>query len=232
MRYLGGKQRIGKTIAGFINNLVICDKLASYAEPFCGMCGVGRHVIAAERRFSDEHLDLVLLLKAVCSGWEPPDVIAEEQYAELRNSEPSALRGFAGFGCSFGGKFFNGYARYSNGRDFTGEAKRAVIKIANDLVGCTIEHNDYGDTPNADITYCDPPYDGTTGYSVGAFDSGEFWRWVRDRPGHVFVSEYTAPDWVGLPFWQKPVKTTLARNSKPGAAENDRVEKLYWIQNC
>ena len=74
--------------------------------------------------------------------------------------------------------------------------------------------------PNS-IIYCDPPYKGTTGYTV-EFDHDKFWDWVRTNPHPVYVSEYTAP---------QDIKVIAAfRHKKSNSAKNttDSVEKLYW----
>lgn len=41
-----------------------------------------------------------------------------------------------------------------------------------------------------DIVYCDPPYERTSGYSDGGFDSNAFYDWVETRPYQVWFSSY------------------------------------------
>ena len=80
MRYMGGKMRIGKQLAGVIQrfNPVV------YHEPFCGMFSVGKHIVAGRRTACDIHPDLILLLNAVRDGWnDMPTNITEEQYNAL-----------------------------------------------------------------------------------------------------------------------------------------------------
>lgn len=45
--------------------------------------------------------------------------------------------------------------------------------------------------PNS-VIYCDPPYQGTSGY-LTSFGHSKFWDWVRKQDQPVFVSEYQAP---------------------------------------
>ena len=51
--------------------------------------------------------------KALQQGWEPPDLVTFEDYEYVRahQDENPALTAFVGFGCTFGAKWFGGYAR-------------------------------------------------------------------------------------------------------------------------
>lgn len=228
MRYLGGKQRLGPTIASYVNILGGLYGARSYCEPFVGMGGVARHVTIPDRWLGDIKEDLVLFLRAVRDGWTPPTTLTKDEYNTLRIGDPSPIRAFAGFGCSFGGKWFGGYARTPGGtRNYAAEQSRDAVKLGKALQSASIECLSYLDAPDADVTYCDPPYAGTTGYhGTDSFDHGQFWEWVRARPGLVLVSEYTGPDWAEV-VWSKPVKTTIKQAAGVGSAKNDRVEKLF-----
>lgn len=227
MRYLGGKQRLGPTIADYVNTLGGLYGARSYCEPFAGMCGVARHVTIPDRWLGDIKEDLVLFLRAVRDGWEPPSYVSLEEYQDLKKAEPSALRGFVGFGCSYGGKWFGGYADFTNPKTKLGNVPGSAINLGKSIKNTTIDCRSYLSAPDADITYCDPPYAGTTGYSeTGRFDHEQFWEWVRVRRGIVLVSEYTGPDWAEV-IWRKPVKSTIKRDAGAGSAENDRVEKIF-----
>ena len=194
-QYLGGKYRVRYQISEYINALA--PKV--YLEPFCGMCWVGQRVRATERYFSDANEDLVLMWKALQTGWKPPVSVTEEQYALLRTAGPSALRGFVGINCSFGGKWFGGFAR-SEGRNYADEGSRGLVKQAGGLLKATFKWADYRaafDSIDADVIYCDPPYAGTTEYDgVKQWVPDVFWDVVRERSVSttVIVSEYAAPD--------------------------------------
>lgn len=224
MRYFGGKARLAKELASFINTFSV----QTYHEPFCGMFNVGSQVGVKQRSASDIHEDLILLHQAVQQGWSGPNEVSENEYNKLKWAAPSALRAFAGFGCSNSGKFFGGYARESTGRNFAANAQASLRKMAPLIQGVRFRLQDYRefDEP-VDLIYCDPPYDGTTGYTVGSFDSVEFWKWVREygRRSIVLVSEYTAPEWATV-VWQKSVKTDM--NAK-GGGKIPRVEKLFTV---
>jgi DNA adenine methylase len=210
MRYVGGKDKLKKKIAARI--LETTSRRDVYLEPFCGGGSVlgelGPHfrtVIA-----SDLCEDLILMWQAFKNGWEPDNYISEFDYQKLRNAQPSALRGLIGFGQSFGGKWFGGYARgqTSDGRDrnYLDETIRNIKGIISKLPANTeFLLRDYRDSaPDSNsVAYSDPPYSCTQGYSsVGEFDTGDFWRTMEswaDEGAHVFVSEYQAPsNWTCL----------------------------------
>ena len=80
---------------------------------------------------------------------------------------------------------------------------------------------------DGDVVYCDPPYEGTSGYGR-EFDHEAFWQWCRTRDFPVYVSEYRAPeDFISI--WCKE-KRRLFNSS--GLSENT-VEHLFlhkkWI---
>lgn len=224
MRYFGGKARLAKDLAKVINTFSV----SSYHEPFCGMFNVGSQVIIPRRSGADTHPDLILLLNAVRDGWNGPEVVSEEDYSLLKNAEPSPVRAFVGFGCSNSGKFFGGYARESTSRNFANNARSSLGNLRAKIQGVTFCQQSYDEYDgDAELLYCDPPYAGTTGFTVGAFDSAAFWKWVkkRARKSIVLVSEYVGPDWA-KPIWEKPVKTDM--NAKEGG-KLSRVEKLFAV---
>ncbi len=226
MRYFGGKARLAKELSAIINRY----QVQSYHEPFCGMFSVGSEVKVPARTATDTQEDLILLLQAVSAGWNGPTVVSEAEYDRLKTEPPSALRAFVGFGCSNSGKFFGGFARDNTGRNYAENAHRSVIKLRPKVEGVRFglqNYQDYDET--TDLIYCDPPYEGTTGFTVGAFKTDEFWKWVREysRRSIVLVSEYTAPDWATA-IWEKTVRTDM--NAKDGG-KLSRVEKLFTVGN-
>lgn len=82
--------------------------------------------------------------------------------------------------------------------------------------------------PPRSIIYCDPPYNGVTGYGI-EFDSKAFYDWCRVKAadGHaVYVSEYSAPkDFVCV--WQKPVTSSL--NAHRAHKHKPATEKLFKV---
>lgn len=108
------------------------------------------------------------------------------------------LKIFAGYGCSFGGKWFGGYARDGSTRSYAANAANSLKKKLAKCAGTTFAQHSYVDLPlplTPALIYCDPPYEGTTGYGA-KFDHEAFWAWCRNISalGHaIFVSEYKAP---------------------------------------
>lgn len=104
MQYLGGKQRIAKQIAEYLNTFNDAD----YYEPFVGANNIVPYLGFTKTYYlSDVCKDLILLHQFIQSGGIPDDVVSKELYnAYKRDPLPSATRGFIGFGCSFSGKWF------------------------------------------------------------------------------------------------------------------------------
>jgi DNA adenine methylase len=213
MLYLGGKGRLGKPLTEAI--LSMTDKRETYVEPFIGGGNLFRHIAPHFRTVhaGDSHEDLMLMWNAVANGWIPPDTVSEAEYRAQRHASSSALRGLVGFGCSFGGKWWGGYARSKcNGNDYYARhAARSVSDIARlmppnvkgSMKRCSFEA--WTPVITADcVIYADPPYAKTTGYK-GGFDHDEFWRTMThwtDIGATVFVSEYVAPSgWEAV--WRK-----------------------------
>lgn len=200
-----------------------------WVEPFMGGCNMLQAVDPrlGPRIANDYHPYLVTMWRELQAGWIPPDALSEQEYRELQQTLPlSPMTAFAGFGCSFGAKWFGGYARNEEGRDYAGVFKKALleeIKLLRDVSFYCGSYDALPIPPNS-LIYCDPPYAETTGYAVGDFDHRKFWLWCNQKllEGHtVFVSEYSAPpDWV--PIWTKKVGARLSKEQQGGS-----VEKLF-----
>lgn len=234
MRYMGGKSRISKALSEVI--LAHTDKREVYVEPFVGGGAMAEKMAPHFETvvLNDLHEDLMLMWDAVLNkGWIPPTEVSYEQYQELRyTKEPSALRGFVGFGCSFGGRWFEGYARYKD-TNFAKSSHNVVLRQAKAIGNAICTQGSYTDLPPVEgvpVIYCDPPYEGTKGYKGGAFPHEVFWAKAQEwaeAGADVFVSEYSAP--VGWePIWEKEVVGQLdlrKDRTKP-------VEKLFvWKGN-
>lgn len=239
MRYVGGKSKIAKQLTEVMTALTANRE--TYLEPFVGGGSVLARMAPHFRQAlaGDAHEDLILMWQAVQDGWVPP-AVTYERYQQLRYSEePSAERGFAGFGGSFGGRWFEGFARGGfNGdvpRNHQAESSRAVMKITEALAEANVffQHRDYRSWPTEcggkHVIYCDPPYAGSAhDYKTGVFDTDEFWAqasaWVDE--GHdVFVSEYAAPDgWVSV--WSAQKRQSLI----VGSSERELRTEHLWVR--
>ena len=248
MRYQGGKSRIARAIAEVINAVYgreIPDSTAdsrihyspdgggsrTFVSLFCGSCAVESKVRGFDRVIlNDRHPYLIALMRGVQEGWEPPDIVTEDEYRFVRDNKDliPALTGFVGFGCSFGGKWFGGYARNAGGTNYAAQSKRSLLKDVANLTTARYLNMDYRAVPipPGAVVYADPPYRDTTGYTGEKFDSTEFWDYARliAETGHkIFVSEQQAPDgWRCV--WEKPFTRTLDRNK---SNQFQVTEKLF-----
>jgi hypothetical protein len=99
------------------------------------------------------------------------------------------------------------------------------IKQTDRLTMTALSYEEVPIKPNS-VLYCDPPYKRTERYhgSLGKleFNHDRFWDWVRHCPHPVYVSEYSAPDFM----------TELAsfkhKKSLSSFGNTDSIEKLFW----
>lgn len=231
MRYMGSKR------AHFKEYYPVIEKFRqpgqAWVEPFVGGAN-SIDKVPGLRIANDLHPHLIAMWRALQDGWEPPGEVSELEYNRLkkialRGADPDPLLGFVGFGCAFGGLFFDTYARDDYGDNYALQTKNSVLKQIqtmpkNEVIFFNGSYDQLPIPPNSFI-YCDPPYADTAGYSVGGFDHRKFWRWANRKiaEGHtVFVAEYTAPpDWV--PIWTKKVRGKLLAVDRLAAS----VEKIF-----
>lgn len=253
MKYVGSKRRILK----YILPIILKDRRADqwFVEPMCGSAIVSQNV-DGKVIATDVNRYLTCLLMCVQNGLKFPCTVSEKDYVEWKSFydmvennhhdcsiSSAAMIGFVGFCCSYGGKFFGGFARGNdnkgNPRNFADEQSRNLEKriplIQHILFNCydyrkliTVEERDvrWGIPPNS-LIYVDPPYKNSTGYRTGKFDHEEFWEWCRKKRGEghtIFVSEYVAPDDFEC-VWAKSLVSSLTKDtgSKVG------VEKLFTL---
>lgn len=230
MKYMGGKNKISKYIAEFIKNLVNKDMVDGYLEPFCGSLAITVHMTDYKKVIaSDNHPDLIKLWKSVQQNkFRPPKTLTEDKWNKIKNyKSPSALKAFVGFGCSFGGKFFGGYAqKYTNGKkeDFLKAATNSINKIKLKITDVKFYKKDYKKwNPRNMLIYCDPPYmkiNFPVNYRITTkkyteFDNKEFWNVMRkwSKTNLVFISEQHAPaDFISI--WSKKKYRSISQSSK------------------
>lgn len=232
MQYLGGKHRIGRTLASYMN--LYCVN-RPYFEPFIGGANVILHIASYERHAADINSALVTMWQTVCNGWKPPDDVSEEEYLRIKRGARNPydpLTAFAGFGCSFGGKWFAGYARNAKSYNYASQTKRNIARKLERLKGVTWHYGGYDehDYPPNCVIYCDPPYANTTSYNAaGTFDHDKFYNWCRlmAAKGHLlFISEYQMPDDFKSVL---EIPHKLSVRSKLG--HEKRMERLFKIGN-
>lgn len=238
MRYMGGKSRIAKHLAAVIDEHREPGQLVW--DAFCG--GLSMSVALSKKGpvySTDICAPLIALYKAVQNGWDPPTEVSKETWEaakKLPDSDP--MKAFCGFGCSFGGKWFAGYAQAkpivekgvarTKVNNYAGNSAKLLLqKLKSDFKVECLSFMHVTPGPEFPLIYCDIPYGGTTGFSgAGEFDRGLFiahvvqWSEFSD----IFVSEYEFP--LGQVVWSKALDSRV--NVKSGSAKKS-VEKLYHI---
>ena len=232
MHYMGGKYSVRKPIAKIIRNCKIRGGTNTFVSLFCGALNIESEVAKDFERVicNDKHKYLISMLQVVQQGFELPDSISREEYYYIKEhkDEMTELAGFVGFGCAFGGKWFSGYAQNNKSHNYCAEAKRGLLRKLSMMPNAEFICNDYRDViiPDSAIVYCDPPYEGVTGYGgTGKFDSAEFWQYMRELSSRctVLISETSAPEDFKA-IWEHKKKRTLNDDS---TAYFDVVEKVF-----
>jgi len=229
MRYMGGKSRIGKKLGAILNEYL--DGKLDFVEPFVGGFNIVPHIKTTGRiECGDANGALIHLYRAVQNGWTPPDNVSEEGYGLARMlPDTDPLKAFCGIAGSFGGKWFGGYAR-GGGRNFIAEGKRNIEKRRKSYERVDCFHiGSYENKINyyqpQMVIYCDPPYEGTTGYDgAKGFDHDKFWDWCAHmaRRHYVFVSEYRCPISHRVVF-EKEQTTTVSRDKTKYAKATEKM---------
>lgn len=254
MRYMGSKYGIGKTISEFISSMCPPDTVDGYLEPFCGSLGVFQHMTNKGYKkiiASDVQPDLIELWKTIQSNkLKLPANISEKEYNKIKlYKSPNAMKAIAGFGLSFGGKYFAGYAQKWAGnseRNYLQELKNGLEKLkplisAKNIKFYNRSYNYY--SPKNMLIYCDPPYKNTQNYaSTDNFDHEEFWNTMRKwaKNNCVFVSEETAPkDFKSV--WSKKKYRSLDSKSSfyvtehlfmyKGSLNKNKTKRLKELKN-
>jgi len=231
MRYFGGKTRTCKEISVFLESIRKPNQI--FLSPFVGG-GWIESLMKEPKICSDKHRYLIAMYKELQNGWMPPKQLSKEEYEYIKNhkDEKSYLTGFVGFGCSFAGKWFGGYAKDNSKRNYCLNAYRSILQKMKGFKTTQFECNDYRNLkPQNTLIYCDPPYCGTTQYDkqiVGNFDHQEFWnimkKWSKNNT--VIISEYTAPSDFQC-VWSKNVKLDIRDKNN---SKMPRIEKMFAVK--
>ena len=230
MKYMGGKYMLKKDITNVMKDQVKPDMVDGYLEPFCGACSI---LTIMNNDYdctaSDYHPDLIELWKSVQNHtFIPPTDMTEETYNTIKQlPSPNALKAFVGFGCSFGGKYFAGYAdKYKKDKqeNYLKEITNSIHKKKDKFQGINFDCCPYDEwEPHNMLIYCDPPYKitknpvkyrtDTKKYDV--FDNDHFWDVMREwsKDNYVFISETTAPDDF-VKIWSKSTHRSASQSDK------------------
>lgn len=250
MQYFGGKHFTAKKTTDLLRQMMRPGQI--YLEPFVGAAWIVSNMKVAKRYASDTNPYLIAMYKALQKGWEPPDVVSEELYVDLRkctgkqkqdgpqvpledtpdflgDGNQLALIGFAGHACSFAGIWFGSYARNpkQEGFNFAEKGKNSLRKLLPYIRDVKFRCCSYDEwTPKNAMVYCDPPYEAThQPYFSKVFDSDHFWETMRkwSENNIVVISEYNAPD-------DFPVIASLPTRTKVDCkteADARREEKIF-----
>lgn len=234
MKYMGSKSRIAK----YILPIILQNRTEGqfYVEPFVGGANIIDKVIG-NRIGADSNEYVIALLQSMESGWIPKDNYTREEYYDIKKNKDrnKAESGYVGINLSYSGGWFRSFAGLTKTktgyRDYQKEANNNVIKQSLNLKGINFLNKNYNDLsiPDKSIIYCDPPYEGTTGYK-DKFNHDAFWEWCRKmkQAGHtVFVSEYNAPDDF-ICVWSMELSSSLSSNGKSGGNKKS-IEKLFKL---
>lgn len=209
-----------------------------FIEPFVGGFNLVPAVQPEAAVCNDIHPGLYSLYQGLKEGtFNPPDSLSEDEYRGLKSQSPynwdDPLNAFAAFGCSFGAIEWSNYAKDKRKKDdFAATAKRGLLKKAAFMDVVTFTCMSYLSMRSlpGDVIYADPPYIGTTGYSM-SFDHSPFYKWCEDnarRGVHVLVSEFTAPDRPGWDVvWSK--NRQIAVNGLHGQDTRRRDDLLIEV---
>lgn len=236
MKYMGSKNRIAKHILPIMLAEAEKHNITTWVEPFVGGGGMIDKVPNTFRKIgADLNPHTIAAMLAIRDFPNSlPDTVTEEEYKSLKGTPPNPITSWIRFGCSFGGKFENGYAREAGSDDstFCGYGKRNALKQSpkiQDVEFICCSYLDLTENITNSVIYCDPPYQGTTGYKTGQFNHEEFFDWCRlmkSKGNVVFVSEYNAPEDFEL-VWQGEIKTNFSSTRK--SATHNAVEKLFKV---
>ena len=235
MQYFGGKVRISKDLSLFLSNQL--KENQPFVDLFCGSCNIISRIDSNRLRIAnDKHYYLIEMWKALQNGYNLPDSLTEEEYQYIKNNkdEKPYLTGFVGFGCSFAGKWFGGYARNSKGDNYCLRSKKSTLNKFENLQNVLFYNLDYQyvNMPIGSLIYCDIPYKDTTQYcknEVGKFDHDEFYQWVRENSDKydIYISEYkkNVPEDFEIVWEKKSRKAIRDRNNE--AVETQEVLIKY-----
>ncbi len=244
MQYLGGKSKLAKRLAS------VLELHRHDGQRFVDVFGGSLAITAAmsdrgPRVANDACAPLICLFQAWREGWRPP-IITEDLYEQVKSTQDPSdpLTAFVGFGCTYGGKWFGGYARgwfdpirrittsqASGGTepfDYAAKAARSIERRLNQCRNVTLTCLDFHDVQICadDLVYADPEYKGTTRYNYfrKPFDYAGFMRAIDDwlaRGAAVFVSEYEAQSST----WELVGEWSVQKSQFKGR----QVERLYRV---
>lgn len=214
MKYMGSKNRIAKHLLPIMLAEAEKYNITTWIEPFVGGANMIDKVPDTYKRVGYDLNDHAIhaLIDIRDNAENLPDFVSEKEYKSYKGLPPQSITSWVRFVCAFGGDFERGYARdfrrNVDGVNFSAVGKRNALKqypkIQNVQFICdSYENLDFENC----LIYCDPPYQGTSGYKTCAFNHDKFFDWCiwQAKKNIVFVSEYNAPDDF-IEVWRGEIK--------------------------
>lgn len=232
MKYLGSKRMIAKELNAIMQPYY--NDYKTFVDTFCGGGNLIKEITHQNKIAYDINEYVISYFNSLKNGWLPPKEVSEELYKDIKNNKekyPKPIVCFVGFSCSFGGKWFGGYARDRVGnRNFANEGYNyALNKDLPYIMPITFIQSDYRNITFSEpsIIYCDPPYKKCTGYR-DKFNHEEFYEWCRKQKSNshkLFISEYEMPSDFQC-IWSKEQNVHLDNNNKK---IQTKIERLFIL---
>ena len=232
MQYMGSKNSISEYIVPILQDEIEKNEIKCYVEPFVGGANIIDKIKCKKKIGIDIHEELIELLKYT-QNHELPQTITEEEYYEVKKNKWKYEKwylGFVGFCCSFGSKYFAGFARGNDKRDRVNEAKRNLER--QNLKNIQFECGNYDSISfKKALIYCDPPYEGVKNYnSTEKFDKNKLIEWCLEeaKENIVYLSEYDIRHPNFKEVWS--IQHYKSLGSGINLKSKKSIEKLYKVE--
>jgi site-specific DNA-adenine methylase len=203
--YHGGKVRIGEKLSEHIVSLMKKSgkKYTGYCEPFCGFCGVYRHIPDMfEEEFDtkftysagDANGSVIKMWKGLQGTWNPPLKCSKARFESLKyDGKESAEKGLVGHACSYRGDYFT---TYFDKRPLENTSLLFKEFGHEELSDVNFTHGSYTQFSHLRnfVIYCDPPYKSNSHYfdekhKMKTFDINAFTDWCKTmkRKGNLII---------------------------------------------
>ena len=249
MRYSGSKSKYMKELLPILMDGANEDTI--FVDAFMGGANVIGQIPLKNKYGFDINQYVIALWNDIKEhGVMSKNIVSEltqEEYQNIKRSYinndgkyPQGLIGYVANCCSYGGAWFNGYAKFNPNKneDHIKEAYNGIVKqikkfknLDSTIFECQTYANAVNFNKDNTIIYCDPPYASTKKYESD-FDNNKFWEWARhfSKKGYkIYISEYDAPSDFKC-IWQKVKKDGMG-TTRVGNKQNIKIEKLFIYGN-
>lgn len=241
MVYMGSKNRLAKEIVPIIQKYIDDNNCENYFEPFVGGANIIDKIKCKNKYGSDINKYLIALLEQTQKDTSVfPTTVSEEEYKKVKNNMDNYddwYVGLVGFCSSYGGKFFDTYARSKKNdgitlRDMPNERIKNLISQSSNLKNIEFYNKSFLDVVDIKnyVIYCDPPYKDTAKYKTEEFPYDEFYNWCREKSKNniVIISEYNMPQDFKY-IWHKNTETNIS-SKRNEFTDKKRIEKLFILK--